>query len=85
MWNFRIPFAVTMILVTGTLAGVGRAGEMPVFVESARRNGTCLLTGLTDNYLRVDLGAGETDEPLVTARLTGITDDGLAGERVATA
>ena len=62
---------------------VGR--EMPIFVESMRRGGESLPTGLTDNYLRVDLGAGEAAEPLVTARLTSVTDDGLAGERVVAA
>jgi threonylcarbamoyladenosine tRNA methylthiotransferase MtaB len=58
---------------------------MPVYVEEARRNGKSILSGLTDNYLRVDLGSGSTTHPLVDARLTAVTEDGLVGERVAAA
>ncbi len=58
---------------------VGRV--LPIVVESARRNGGPRLGGLTDNYLRVDLGPGETEDTVVWALLTGVTDDGLTGER----
>ncbi|MEZ5065443.1 MAG: tRNA (N(6)-L-threonylcarbamoyladenosine(37)-C(2))-methylthiotransferase MtaB [bacterium] len=57
---------------------VGR--EARVFVEAARRDGEPWLTGLTDNYLRVDLGPGEVTSPLVDVRLTGTTGDALTGE-----
>ncbi len=57
---------------------VGR--EVEIFVEEMRRNGESHVGGLTDNYLRVDLGPGDADGPLVRARVTGLSDDGLAGE-----
>jgi threonylcarbamoyladenosine tRNA methylthiotransferase MtaB len=58
---------------------------MPIYVEEARRDGQSILSGLTDNYLRVDLGAGSSDHPLVSARLTAVTEEGLRGEKVAAA
>lgn len=57
---------------------VGREAE--VFVEEMRRNGLPHLGGLTDNYLRVDLGPGSSDDTLITARLTGIGPEGMVGE-----
>jgi threonylcarbamoyladenosine tRNA methylthiotransferase MtaB len=60
---------------------VGRV--MPVLVEEMRRDGVPVLGGLTDNYLRVELGPGSAEATVVRARLTGLTDDGLVGERIA--
>jgi len=60
---------------------VGR--EADVFVEGMRRTGTDWMSGLTDNYIRVDLGAGRTERPLVRARLTALEGDGMVGERIA--
>ncbi|MBZ0267653.1 radical SAM protein [bacterium] len=57
---------------------VGREAE--ILVEEMRRNGEPHLSGLTDNYLRVDLGPGSCERTLVTARLTGLAADGLVGE-----
>jgi threonylcarbamoyladenosine tRNA methylthiotransferase MtaB len=57
---------------------VGR--EVEIFVEEMRRNGEPHLGGLTDNYLRVDLGPGSTDGTMVSAQVTGLTAEGLAGE-----
>jgi threonylcarbamoyladenosine tRNA methylthiotransferase MtaB len=56
---------------------------MPIFVEEMRVGGAPHLGGLTDNYVRVDLGPGEAERSVVGARITAVTDDGLAGERVA--
>jgi threonylcarbamoyladenosine tRNA methylthiotransferase MtaB len=60
---------------------VGRDAE--VFVEGMRRAGTDWMSGLTGNYIRVDLGAGRVERPLVRARLTAVSDDGMVGERIA--
>ncbi len=60
---------------------VGR--EADVFVEGMRRAGTDWMSGLTGNFIRVDLGPGRVERPLVRARLTAVTDDGMAGERIA--
>lgn len=60
---------------------VGR--EADVFVEGMRREGTDWMSGLTGNFIRVDLGPGRVARPLVRARLTAVTDDGMAGERIA--
>ena len=59
---------------------VGRT--MPIVVEEMRRNGEPHLGGLTDNYLRVDLGAGTHDGTVVWARLNGLSEEGMTGERV---
>jgi threonylcarbamoyladenosine tRNA methylthiotransferase MtaB len=60
---------------------VGRT--MEVFVEGMRKTETAWMYGLTDNYIRVDLGAGRTEHPLVRASLLSVTDDGMLGERIA--
>lgn len=57
---------------------VGR--DSVIFVEEMRRDGEPHLGGLTDNYLRVDLGPGTTDRTLMDVRLTDITDGGMVGE-----
>lgn len=59
-------------------AHVGREAE--ILVEEMRRDGEPYMSGLTDNYLRVDLGPGTCERTLVTARLTGLAADGLVGE-----
>jgi len=58
---------------------VGR--EAVIFAEEMRRNGEPHLGGLTDNYLRVDLGPGKAEENLIPVRLTGVGPDGMLGER----
>jgi threonylcarbamoyladenosine tRNA methylthiotransferase MtaB len=57
--------------------------QMPIFAEEMRVGGRPHLGGLTDNYVRVDLGPGEAERSLVPARITGVTEDGLVGERTA--
>jgi threonylcarbamoyladenosine tRNA methylthiotransferase MtaB len=59
---------------------VGR--EAQVFVEGMRKADTEWLSGLTGNYIRADLGPGRAERPLVRARLTAVTDDGMVGERI---
>ena len=54
----------------------------PIFVEELRRDGEPHLSGLTDNYVRVDLGRGSSEAKLVEALITGVTDDGVVGERL---
>jgi threonylcarbamoyladenosine tRNA methylthiotransferase MtaB len=56
---------------------------VPIFVEEMRVAGRPHLGGLTDNYVRVDLGPGEAARSLIEARITAVTDDGLAGMPVA--
>jgi threonylcarbamoyladenosine tRNA methylthiotransferase MtaB len=60
---------------------VGR--DVTVFAEEMRVSGEPHLGGLTDNYVRVDLGPGSAEENLLRARVTGVTDDGVVGERTA--
>jgi threonylcarbamoyladenosine tRNA methylthiotransferase MtaB len=60
---------------------VGR--EADVFVEGTRREGGETLAGFTDNYIRVDLGHGRVEKPLVRARLVALSEDGMTGERIA--
>ena len=60
---------------------VGR--EAHVFVEGMHREGTERLSGLTGNFIRVDLGPGRVERPLVRARLTDLAGDGMVGERIA--
>jgi len=55
---------------------------LPVLLEETR-GAEPRLAGLTDNYVRVDLGPGEEPGAVVPARITGVTDDGLAGVRIA--
>jgi len=56
---------------------VGRV--MPVLLEPGRRGGEPRLAGWTDNYLRVDLGPGSAPAELRPVRITGVTEQGLAG------
>jgi threonylcarbamoyladenosine tRNA methylthiotransferase MtaB len=60
---------------------VGR--KVTVFAEQMRVAGEPHVGGLTDNYVRVDLGPGRAAETLLRARVTGVTDDGVVGERIA--
>lgn len=53
-----------------------------VFVEGMHKEGTDWLSGFTGNFIRADLGPGRVERPLVRARLTGLTDDGMVGERI---
>ena len=63
---------------------VGRV--TPVVVESSRSRGKALLCGWTDNYLKVNLGTGETGAPIERVRITGLNEQGeLVGQRLATA
>lgn len=62
-------------------AQVGRVAE--VFVEGMRRAGTDWMAGLTGNFIRVDLGPGRVERPMQRVRLVAVTDDGMAGERIA--
>ena len=56
------------------------SATLEVLPEPDRRGGTRRLAGWTDNYLRVDLGEGESaGSGLVRARITGVTDSGLVG------
>ena len=54
---------------------------MEVLVESARRGGQGRASGLTDNYMRVEL-RGEAGGRLEPVRITGVTEDGLEGVRL---
>ena len=56
---------------------VGRV--MPVLLEPGRRGGEPRLAGWTDNYLRVELGAGSAAAELRPVRITGLTEHGLSG------
>ena len=56
---------------------------MEVLVEGMRKPETDRMSGLTDNYIRVDLGAGRAEQALVRAALTSLTYDGMLGERIA--
>ncbi|NNE43546.1 MAG: radical SAM protein [Gemmatimonadetes bacterium] len=58
--------------------------ELPVFVEEMRVAGEARLGGLTDNYVRVDLGPGTADRTMLDTRITGLSEDGLVGERLTT-
>jgi threonylcarbamoyladenosine tRNA methylthiotransferase MtaB len=55
---------------------------MPVLIEEGSRNGSPLLSGLTDNYIRVDLGPGEKRASVEPVRLESLTDDGVLGRRL---
>ena len=60
---------------------IGRV--MPVVVESLRSGGRVSLCGLTDNYLKVHLGAGEVGAPVERVRLQGLNERGeLFGRRL---
>lgn len=54
-----------------------------VFVEEMKRNGETHLSGLTDNYIRVDLGPGTSDATLIPVRLLDLVGDGMKAERLA--
>jgi len=58
---------------------VGKSVE--VLLESGRRGGPGRATGLTDNYVRVEL-SGESGGGLEAVRITGVTEDGLEGVRL---
>ncbi len=54
---------------------------MPIVVEESRRDGVPHLGGLTDNYIRVELGPGTADGTVAWANLGELIDDGVTGER----
>ena len=55
---------------------------MPVVLEEHRRGGQARLMGLTDNYLRVELGEGTMRSPVENVRITALTETGVLGERL---
>ena len=56
---------------------------MPVVIESARGAGPALLSGWTDNYLKVHLGPGEADAAIERVRIEGFDKQGeLLGRRL---
>ncbi len=55
---------------------------MPIVIEETRRSGEPHLGGLTDNYIRVDLGPGAAESTVEWARLETITEGGVGGVRV---
>lgn len=60
---------------------VGRV--MPVLVESSRVRGRAWLSGWTDNYLKVNLGEGESEPAMERVRITGLDEQGeLVGRRL---
>ena len=55
---------------------------MPVLVETSRARGGTLLSGWTDNYLKVNLGAGEAGPPIEQVRIDAMNEQGeLVGRR----
>jgi threonylcarbamoyladenosine tRNA methylthiotransferase MtaB len=61
---------------------VGKTVE--VLMESARRGGQGRASGLTDNYMRVEL-KGEAGGRVEAVRITAVTEEGLKGVRLETA
>ena len=60
---------------------VGRV--MPVVVEASRSRGVTSLSGWTDNYLKVNLGAGEEGPAIEQVRIEGLNEQGeLTGRRL---
>ena len=55
---------------------------MPVLLETSRCSGRSHVSGWTDNYLRVDLGEGETGVGVEDVRVIAAGDDALIGERM---
>ena len=56
---------------------------MPVLVESSRSRGSASLSGWTDNYLKVNLGAGEPGPAIEQVRIEGLNEQGeLIGRRL---
>lgn len=54
---------------------------MSVLLEGGRQNGETTVSGWTDNYLRVNLGPGTASGRLENVCITGVSEDGLKGER----
>lgn len=52
---------------------------MPVLLEPIRHGGQSRLGGWTDNYLRVDMGAGAADIAICQVRISGLSENGLQG------
>ncbi len=52
---------------------------LPVLLETSRRRGEAQISGWSDNYLKVELGAGNAEPQMADVRITGLTDDGLSG------
>ena len=59
---------------------VGRI--LPVLLETSRHGDRTRLAGWTDNYLRVELGAGERGSGIEDVRITAVRGEQLVGERV---
>lgn len=59
---------------------------MPVVIESSRGTGPTLLSGWTDNYLKVNLGPGEVGAAVERVRIEGVDERGeLVGRRLGAA
>lgn len=56
---------------------------LPVLIEASRRAGSVHLAGWTDNYLRVDLGEGDTQSVMEDVHIHTIENGELLGTRVA--
>jgi len=54
---------------------------MEVLVEDGRGGAVARRSGWTDNYLRVELPADAPPKGLIEVRITGLSADGLVGER----
>lgn len=52
---------------------------MPVLLEPGHLGGEPRLGGWTDNYLRVDMGAGQADVSMCLVRITATSELGLVG------
>ncbi len=52
---------------------------IPVLLENNRRRGEALVSGWSDNYLKVELGPGSAESRLAEVRITGLTAEGLSG------
>ncbi len=52
---------------------------LPVLLENNRRRATALLSGWSDNYLKVELGPGSAESRVADVRITGLTAEGLSG------
>ena len=55
---------------------------LPVVLESSRRGERSQLAGWTDNYLRVELGEGESESGIEDVHIVSISGDQLLGKRL---
>jgi len=56
-----------------------RGRVLPVLLENGRRGGESLISGWSDNYLKVELGSGSAESRIADVRITDLTTDGLQG------